>query len=413
MSECPHKRHAAKNLSRRDFLHVMGVAAAGLVAAGCQPKNAPLPSAQPAAQSTATTAPAATVPSTAASSTAAPSTAAAAGTATTAAPAAAKATVAIAKADSYDPALIKQQVQAALDGIGGIADVLAHGTKVAIKINLTGGVTSDPLPGIPEIESYITHPEVVKALIELLRDAGAKDIYIVEAAYEPASWTKYGFDAVAKATGATIVDLTNMAPYKDFAVQARPGNPFIYDKFTFNHILEEVDAFISVPKMKCHNVCGITNSMKNLIGLVPFRLYNLAPSDRYRSAFHGDQNEMKHRLPRVVNDLNQTRPVNLALIDGVWTCEGGEGPWITGQVHQVKANILLAGKDPVATDAVAVACMGFDPAIEYPHAPFLNADNHLNIAASLGYGTNHLDEIKVVGAAINDVKKQFAPSYQS
>jgi uncharacterized protein (DUF362 family) len=320
--------------------------------------------------------------------------------------------VAIARADSYDPKLIKQQVQAVLDGIGGIADVLAHGTKVAIKVNLTGGVTSAPLPGIPEIESYLTHPEVVKALIELLRDAGAKDITIVEAAYEPQSWTKYGFEAMAKAAGATIVDLTNMEPYKDFAEKARPGSPFIYDKFRFNHILEEVDAFISVPKMKCHNVCGITNSMKNLVGLVPYRFYNLALGDKYRSAFHGNQNEMKHRLPRVVIDLNQTRPVNLALIDGVWTCEGGEGPWITGQVHQVKANILLAGKDPVATDAVAVACMGFDPAAEYPHEPFLNADNHLNIAASLGMGTNRLEEIKVVGAAIDDVKKPFMPSFQ-
>jgi len=39
---------------------------------------------------------------------------------------------------------------------------------------------------------------VVRALIELLRDAGAKDIFIVEAAYEAASWPHYGFTDVAK-----------------------------------------------------------------------------------------------------------------------------------------------------------------------------------------------------------------------
>jgi uncharacterized protein (DUF362 family) len=395
MTDCPYKRH---HLTRRDFLHGMGIAAAGLVVAGCQPQSTLNPTAQPTAAQLATADPTAAQP-TAAQATAVQS-------------AEAKATVAIAKVASYEPGLVKQQVQAVLDGIGGIADVLAHGNKVAIKVNLTGGVTAAPLPGIPEIESYLTHPEVVRALIELLRDAGAKDIYIVEAAYEPASWTKYGFVDMAKATGATIVDLTNPEPYKDFASTpvAGPGDPFIYDKFTFNPILQEVDAFISVPKMKCHNVCGVTNAMKNLVGLVPYRFYSLNFGDKYRSSFHGQQDEMKHRLPRVVIDLNRARPVNLALTDAIFTCEGGEGPWITGQVKQVKVGILVAGKDPVATDAVAAACMGFDPATDYNKAPFLNADNHLNIAASLGMGTNRLAEIKVVGAAIDEVKKPFKPS---
>ena len=73
--------------------------------------------------------------------------------------------------------------------------------------------------------------------------------------------------------------------------------------------------------------------------------------------------------------------------------------------------ILLAGKDPVATDAVATATMSFDPTIEYPTSPFLHADNHLNIAHSLGLGTNVLSEINVVGATIDEVKKKFKPSY--
>ena len=361
MSNCSRKPN---KLSRRDFLHGMGIAAAGLVLASCTPKGTPAPTAQPAATQAAAT----QVPT---AQTAASGTQAAVVQATTVTVANPKATVAIAKAATYDPKLIKQQVQAVLDGIGGIADVLAHGNRVAIKVNMTGGVTSTPLPGIPEIESYITHPEVVRALIELLRDAGAKHIFIVEAAYEDESWPHYGFTDVAKSTGATIVDLTHEAPYKDFATTPvpGPGSPFIYDKFIFNPILQDVDAFVSVPKMKCHNVCGVTQSMKNLIGLVPYRFYVVNGSDTYRSGFHGSSDEMMHRLPRVIMDLNRARRVNLSLIDAVMTAEGGEGPWITGQFQQVKAGFLLAGKDPVATDAVATATMGFDPAIEYPTAP--------------------------------------------
>jgi hypothetical protein len=65
----------------------------------------------------------------------------------------------------------------------------------------------------------------------------------------------------------------------------------------------------------------------------------------------------------------------------------------------------------VATDAVATAAMGFDPTADYPDEPFVHANNHLNIAAKMGMGTNLLSDIKVVGAKLDDVKMQFKVSY--
>ena len=319
-------------------------------------------------------------------------------------------TVAIARAENYDRQLVRKQMQSMLDSIGGVADVLAHGTRVGIKVNLTGGVTTQPLPKTTEIETYITHPEVVRALIELLRDAGAKDIYIVEAAYEPASWVQYGYTDMAKDTGATIVDLTEAAPYKDFVEVNSSTKPFHYEKFKFNPILTELDAFVSVSKMKCHNIAGVTHSMKNLFGLVPYRFYTLAQADHYRSAFHGPATETGQRVPGVIMDLNQARPVNLAVIDGILSAEGGEGPWIQ-YFGPVKPGVMFAGKDPVATDAVATAAMNFDPTADYPNEPFVNGHNHLNMAAQLGLGVNKLSDIKVVGAKIDDVKRKFKVSY--
>ena len=372
MSNASHPAHAHSHhaFSRREFLKTMGVVAAGALAASCSPK------------------PAATNPTSAA----------------------VNPTVAIAPAANYDPKLIRQQVQFALDKIGGIADVLKHGNRAAIKVNVTGSKKMQQLDKLPEIETYHTHPEVVRAVGQLLRDAGITKLYIVEAVYAKDHWHDYGWDEVAKSLGATLVDLNDTAPYNDFAATPVPSAPNIYDKFTLNHVLSDIDAFVSIPKMKCHNTCGVTHSVKNLVGLVPFRFYTMNEKDEYRSGFHGPQNETAKRLPSVIMDLNRARPVNLAIIDGVMTVEGGEGPWVKG-LNQLKPGVLIAGKDPVATDAVATAVMGFDPQAEFPNPPFVHAHNHLNMARQLGLGTNVLDEIKVAGTAIADVNTSFKVSY--
>ncbi len=321
-----------------------------------------------------------------------------------------RSTVAVTQAASYDPQLIRQQVQSALDRVGGIADVLKHGNRAAIKVNITGSKQMQQLNRLPEIETYHTHPEVVRAVGQLLRDAGITKLYIVEAVYAKAHWHDYGWDEVAQSLGATLVDLNDAAPYGDFAATPVPAAPRIYEKLMLNHLLGEIDAFVSIPKMKCHNTCGVTHSVKNLVGLVPYRFYTMNEKDEYRSGFHGRAEETPKRLPGVIMDLNRARPVNLAVIDGVMTVEGGEGPWVKG-LNQLRPGVLIAGKDPVAADAIATAVMGFDPQAEYPNEPFVHAQNHLNMARQLGLGTNVLGEIKVVGTPIADVRTRFKVSY--
>ncbi len=362
-------------LTRRQFLRVMSTVTAGLALAACQPKTPP--SALPLAGNKTGDH---------------------------------KALVSIRAADSYDPVLIRKQVQAMFDDIGGLKDILAHGNRVAIKTNLTGGITTRGLPGIPEIDSYLTHPEVVRAVIELFRDSGAKDIFVVEAVYEPESWPAYGYTDMVKATGATLVDLNNFAPYSGFEKTPAGTDPFIYEDFPLNPVLNEVDVFVSVAKMKCHNIAGVTHSMKNLVGLAPLLPFETNPGDHMRSQLHGTGDVTRTRLPRVIIDLNRARPIHLAVIDGVWTTEAGEGPWIPAMTP-IKPNLLFAGKDPVATDAVATAAQGFDPLSDYPNEPFVHGDNHLNLAAGLGLGTNRLEEIKIVGEKLTGVVKPFTPSY--
>jgi len=414
-----------KVVSRRSFLRGLGVAAAGLAVAGCCPKEvadklASAATAEPTSAPTATPVPRPTnvptgVPTdtpTAATTVMPTSTPTATPTGAPTATPDVRARVAIARATSYDRALVRGQVEVLLDGIGGLSDVVRPGDRIAIKVNLTGGTAFEGQGGGPAVETFVTHPEVVRALGELLRDAGAGEILIVESVYEWDSYRLWGYEEVAAALGASLIDLNSPHPYADFAATPVGGGAFVYDNFVFNHVLEEVDAFISVAKMKCHWNAGVTLSIKNLVGLVPVAYYRLGEGHIYRSALHGaTEEETKTRLPRVITDLVRARPIDLALIDGIRTAEGGEGPWI-GRFHPVQPGVLIAGKNAVATDAVAAAAMGFDPTADYPAAPFLRGDSHLNLARGLGLGTNRLGGIAVVGTAIAEVQQAFSPCWE-
>ncbi len=317
--------------------------------------------------------------------------------------------VAIAQANSYDRTLVRQQVQALLDGLGGLDDVIGLGDRVAIKTNLTGGTGNTPLPGVSPIESYVTHPEVVRALGELLRDAGAGQIFIVEAVFDQTSYPDWGYEEVANALSATLIDLNVPDPYAGFTSVPVGESWYTYQAYTVNPILSEIDVFVSVPKMKCHRSCGITLSLKNLIGLVPVSYYRCHPDHGHRSDLHGCDGNFKTRLPRSVVDLTRVRPIHLALIDGIKTVEAGEGPWIP-TIAPVEPGVLVAGKNPVSTDAVSAAVMGFDPTIDFPAQPFLRSDNHLSMAHDLGLGTHRLEDIEVVGASIEGVRFPFRPA---
>ena len=376
----PSHNHKFPPLSRREFLGVMGMTAASLLAAGCQATSGgnvtvSAPTSAPIAQPVISGSP----------------------------------SVAIVQATSYDPAHIRQQLRSLLDLLGGLKGVVHTGDRVAIKTNLTGGVGTAPLPGVSAIESYITHPEVVRALGEAVLDAGAKEPFIVESVYEDASWSEWGYKDVAKALGATLVDLNKTSPYNEYTELSVGDGSFLYDHFTLNRVLQDVNVFMSVPKMKCHNTAGITLSMKNLIGLVPARFYRTSDRDNTRTAFHGDASQAPQRIPHIIVDLNRARPIHFALIDGIKTAEGGEGPWIS-QMQAKTANVLIGGMNPLATDTVATAVMGYDATASSSEQPFNGADNHFALAASKGLGTNKLADIKVLGTAIKDVMTKFASS---
>ena len=306
--------------------------------------------------------------------------------------------VGIVKADKYDSAYVKQKVQDLLDAIGGISDVVKSGNKVAIKINLTGG------GGLPD--NMWTNPEVLRAVGELVLDCGVKgeDLYIVEALWNDPSYNDYGYADVQKDLGAGFVNLNNPAPYNDFIQKSVGDKHFNFSSLTMNQILSDVDVYISIPKMKQHYEAGVTCSLKNQVGTVPRVTYQVKGDDGRRGGIHhlegADPVTSTTYLPRSICDLNMARPVNLAVIDGIKNARGGEGTWNL-TFTPVEDHVLLAGKDPVATDSVAAYFMGNDPEaakLKLPDgAPGGECDNYLELLHQLGIGTNQMKEIELVG----------------
>jgi len=390
---------SVRPLSRRRFLKWLGTAGiTGLVAA-CQPTRlTPPPAPTPVPPDLATpSVPTATVlppiPSPVAPS-------------LTPTPAW-KALVATGKVSSYDLALLQAELARMLDGIGGLGSLVKPGARVGIKANLTGGTWWDTPDKPPATELFVTHPAVIAALGGLLRDAAASQITIVDGLGDATSFDRWGYTAMAKTLSARLVDLCLPDPYPAFIRFPVGQQARIYQEFYLNRVLSEFDVFISVAKMKPHSTTGVTLSLKNLVGLAAISEYRRSKQDTNRSDFHGNAS-FDTRLPRVVIDLNLARPVHLAIIDGIYTGEGGAGPWDAG-LAQVRPGLLVAGKDPVAADAVATALMGFDPAAPSGRFPFLHGENHLALAHDTGLGTHRLDEIGISGPSISEIAYKFKP----
>jgi uncharacterized protein (DUF362 family) len=73
------------------------------------------------------------------------------------------------------------------------------------------------------------------------------------------------------------------------------------------------------------------------------------------------------------------------------------------EVHgrPVPMNIIIAGTDMVATDAVGSAVMGVDP----------ETVRHIKLAEERGLGIADLNEITVIGEPVENVKKNFSRKF--
>lgn len=339
--------------------------------------------------------------------------------------------VAIQRCVSYEPAMVREKLDAALDAIGGIGRLVRDKT-VTVKVNMTG--PAQELCSLPASRTYHIHPHVVAALCAALDRAGARRIAIVEAWYhrEPAETilTRAGWDlkAIQAAGGHKVVfeNTKNRGSWGAYSRVKVPWGGYLFPAFELNGWYDRTDVFVSLGKMKDHAVAGVTMTVKNLFGITPTALYgDDAPNEDSVEARVGPlhmnrrslpagvpaqlganpPNEPGARVPRIVADLLGARPVDLAIIDGVDTIKGGEGFW-NDHVEAIQPKLLFAGRNAVCTDAVCAAAMGYDAAARHGQFPF-PGENYLQWAAAAGIGTNEAKRIEVAGLKLEDVRCPF------
>jgi len=350
--------------------------------------------------------------------------------------AAAGATVSVARCRSYGPELTPA-LERMFDQLGGMGS-LVKGKTVAMKINLTG-VPTTRLGYVPAELAHWTHPAVIGAAAHLLAKAGAHRIRIIESAWSTADpleevMLEAGWDPQPMLTAAPRVEFENTnwlgkaRKYSRFQV---PKGGHIYPAFDLNHSYEDCDVFVSIAKMKEHATAGITLAMKNLFGIAPATIYGdgagmdePSPVPRGgRNMFHQGHRQPSgsappekdsttprdggYRVPRIVADLVAARPIHLSIVEAIETMTHGEGPWIAGPKRHVRPGVLVAGLNPVSTDAVCMALMGFDAMDDRGKAPFERCDNTLRLGEELGAGTRDMKRIEILGTPIRDLRFDF------
>jgi hypothetical protein len=115
-----------------------------------------------------------------------------------------------------------------------------------------------------------------------------------------------------------------------------------------------------------------------------------------------------YRVPRVTVDQVGIRPIDLAIVDGVETVRGGEGPWLHG-LDRMTPGLILVGRNPVCVDSVGAALLSYDPRATRGAPPFVRGDNMLKLAEDVGIGTTDLSRIEVAGLRIQDARIDFGP----
>ena len=238
--------------------------------------------------------------------------------------------------------------------------------RVLIKVNFITTQTWDT--------GATTDPIVVEAIIKKLKHLPV-EIFVVDS-----DATMTNADKAFEATGMKEMCQQNDIQFLNLRYQKEKVKIPILDCETLGSItvprIVTESAIISAAKLKTHMSTKVTLGMKNMFGLLP---------DKFKGKYHAKG------ISKVIVDINTVLKPALTLIDGFVGMEG-KGP--TDRTP-VKMDLIIAGKDVVATDATAARVMGFEP-MEI---------SHIRTAAQKGLG--NIDDIEILGSKLDDVRHVF------
>ena len=226
---------------------------------------------------------------------------------------------------------IPAMVRGAVDAIGGIARFIRRGDVVVIKPNVAFER--------PPILGATSNPEVVSALIHLVREAGAAEVRVVDNPIEsPEScFVRSGIQRAAVDAGARVY----LPVSADFELLNVPGATWIEEWPFFWRPFRDATKVIGVAPVKDHNLCRASMTTKNWYGLLGGR----------RNQFHQD-------IHGIISDLALMMRPTFVLLDGtrVLYRSGPTG----GSLNDVRLGETIVA----STDSLACDAFGWDRLLE-------------------------------------------------
>jgi uncharacterized protein (DUF362 family) len=260
---------------------------------------------------------------------------------------------------------LKASIQQAVDLIGGLDKIIQSGDKVTIKPNLN---TADPYPASSD-------PVFIKALGEVILDAGASKIEIIDSSTMKTSTRgvaqKIGLDIVADELDADLIFLDE----HEWVKVKFPSGKYLKSGSIGKPLLD-IQKLVLAPCLKTHFLAGFTGSMKGFVGWI---------KHSQRIKMHA------RRLQSKIADLASYFHPDLIVMDAR-TCFVTGGP-SSGTCST--PGVILAGGDMVAVDVEGVKII-----------QCCNAKNKLDMdvwqipqikhAVEIGIGAKNDSEIELV-----------------
>lgn len=274
------------------------------------------------------------------------------------------------------------------EGVKRAISLLQHnpvkGKAVALKPNFN---TADPAPGS-------THNDTLRALVLTLKEMGATRITVAERCgpFEPTRevMKKKGIFELAKELGFDILNLEEMD--ESGWVHFRPKDSHWKDGFLFPRIYLEAESIVQTCCLKTHAYGGhFTMSLKNAVGMVAGKGY----------PYMGELHSSPH-MRKMIAEINTAYTPDLIVLDGVDAFVDG-GP---DRGTRVKANVIIAGSDRIAVDAVGVAILRLLGTTPEASKGWVFEQEQIARAVELGLGVSSPEHIQLIG---DDRKsKEFA-----
>jgi len=245
--------------------------------------------------------------------------------------------VSIQRVDRYQRELVKEGVIRLLEPLGGMGRFVKRGERVLVKPNM--------LSAKPPEAAVTTHPELLRAVIELAQECGAR----VAVGDSPGIGStrrvaeRSGMLQVIEETGAELAPFTEAVPV------AGEGT---FRRFELARPYVEADRLINLPKLKTHEMMTLTCCVKNLFGAV------VGPE---KAAWHLKAGADRALFARMLLEIYLLRTPDLNIVDAITAMEG-DGPG-SGDPRQV--GLLLAGENALALDHVCARIAGMPEKLLY------------------------------------------------